>query len=414
MTIHARLCIRGGGVEALGQIAIIDVRDAPQSGWSLGRIGEAIVGFAVSQAIPVVAGWTLIEFRGQWLLGGAIIAISLATWCWIVLIAPAAKSRRISAYGSSLAQIRSALAPLRARSARYRGGWLLLNGIAAAGALATLSFAPDYAAPWAVALALLFALNGVRLWSDQGGVRQTAGAYVWLAAIWGAFLALMGVLTTVFEPAQSGGMIGVLLVAGFWFAIALTGGAWARSRISLEGLRKRDPRAPILFLRSFEDEGKVEANLREVLRPYGPFIAVGKPGELRPEGAARTYFEGEAWRPAILKLMDEARLIVAVPGLTGGLDWEMKRLAERNRHKKAVYVLLADNSDRRIANLIAALAKTGDGDALSGAHADLGAIAFLGPESVWTSFETIRREGEWQAALEVAIFALQRRRETPP
>ena len=34
--------------------------------------------------------------------------------------------------------------------------------------------------------------------------------------------------------------------------------------------------------------------LKDALLPYGPFIGIGKPGELRPDGAARAYFEGDA------------------------------------------------------------------------------------------------------------------------
>lgn len=390
----------------MAEIVVIDVCGARQAGWSISRVGDVVFSFAVSQAPPVIAGWSLIELLDQWALGSGIIAAGIATWAWFVFVAPALHNNRLKAHGLSLSQIRAALAPLRSHHARFRGGWLALNLLAVAALVAVLALTPNAPEPLLVGPALLLALNGIRLWSDQGGLRQTASAYLLLAAIWTALAAIMVIVTTAFEHGEDGGVAGIALLASFFAAITLTGRVWARARISLDELRRRDPRPPILFLRSFEDEGWMEAQLRETLRPYGPFVAIGKPGELRPEGAARTYFEGNAWRPAILKLMDEASLIVAVPGLTSGLDWEMNRLAERGRYLKCAFLFLADNNEQRVSKLAAALRKTEHGAVIAERDSEFGAVAFAKPNGGWNTFEAIVTEGELQAALEVAMFAV--------
>ncbi len=75
----------------------------------------------------------------------------------------------------------------------------------------------------------------------------------------------------------------------------VSGRLWARMRASLDLIRKRDGRPPSIFLRSFQDDGNdgsplLEKDLNAALRAYGPFVAIGRPGELRPADAARQYF----------------------------------------------------------------------------------------------------------------------------
>jgi hypothetical protein len=114
-----------------------------------------------------------------------------------------------------------------------------------------------------------------------------------------------------------------------------------------------DPRAPILYLRSFGDDHlKVRAHggarrhsslerfghrrrerfeeiIAGCLWAQGPVIAVSEPGErLAPLGAARTNFDDASWQAGVETLMAQAGLIVIAVGRTAGLAWEISRIAE--------------------------------------------------------------------------------------
>lgn len=117
-----------------------------------------------------------------------------------------------------------------------------------------------------------------------------------------------------------------------------------------------DPRRPILLLRSFRDDdaeiiagvdekgtvatGRLEEAISPPFSPYGPLVAIGKPGEPLPRfGAARDYFGDADWKAAIARWMDEAVLLLVIPGLTKGLGWELERIAGRG-HGRKVLVLM--------------------------------------------------------------------------
>jgi len=92
---------------------------------------------------------------------------------------------------------------------------------------------------------------------------------------------------------------------------------------------------PVLYLRSFEDDeraGRIkgewteEEHLRSVLSQFGPFVAIGRPGESVPTaGAARVYVGDEHWQATVERLLGTARLVVLRTGATRGLHWEIER-----------------------------------------------------------------------------------------
>ncbi|WP_404870035.1 transferase [Kitasatospora griseola] len=101
-----------------------------------------------------------------------------------------------------------------------------------------------------------------------------------------------------------------------------------------------DGRRPVLYLRSFADDGTAariddwvalnlhsrEEQLAAALAAFGPVIAVGRPGEPLPLlGAARFYLPLDDWQPTILHLMDLSRLIVLRVGTGAGLRWEIEQ-----------------------------------------------------------------------------------------
>jgi hypothetical protein len=85
-----------------------------------------------------------------------------------------------------------------------------------------------------------------------------------------------------------------------------------------------DPRAPVLYLRSFSDDKLgAEETLAGCLKQLGPVIAIGKPGERIPRlGAARLQVGPKDWQDEVHRLMERAQLIVFRAGMTDGLLWE--------------------------------------------------------------------------------------------
>ncbi len=108
-----------------------------------------------------------------------------------------------------------------------------------------------------------------------------------------------------------------------------------------------DTRAPVLYLRTFSDDGKLaespelarinplavstrEENLVEALQGIGPVIAIGRPGEpLPPLGAERIYIDDNAWQQKVIDLMQNAKLVVLMLGKGGGLWWEIEQAFRR-------------------------------------------------------------------------------------
>jgi hypothetical protein len=102
---------------------------------------------------------------------------------------------------------------------------------------------------------------------------------------------------------------------------------------SAKDILARDSRAPVLFLRSFDEEsldvmGHVyEEDLVAGLQPIGPAVAIGRPGEPRPAlGAARFYVDDQHWQEAVLFVLDYARAVVLQVGGSSGLGWEIEHV----------------------------------------------------------------------------------------
>ena len=131
-----------------------------------------------------------------------------------------------------------------------------------------------------------------------------------------------------------------------------------------------DSRAPILYLRSFDDE-EDDSHLGRFLLPgdrniahstpawgpreqdamapimseIGPYVAIGKPREPLPElGAARAYVSDDDWQAKILEWMKRARLVIVRAGATEGLRWEVGELV-RNAKPTQVLVILPPKAE---------------------------------------------------------------------
>jgi hypothetical protein len=67
-----------------------------------------------------------------------------------------------------------------------------------------------------------------------------------------------------------------------------------------------------------------EEDVADILRPVGPLVAVGAPGEQLPHvGAVRMYLPREAWQKPVRELMRRSRLTVLTLGISEGTMWEL-------------------------------------------------------------------------------------------
>ena len=137
-----------------------------------------------------------------------------------------------------------------------------------------------------------------------------------------------------------------------------------------------DERPPILYLRSFGDDGRnsfnpdgffakmlglrpfellknfgalahvypprmvklafgftadtAEEQLGNYFKKIGPFVAIGKPGErLVTGGAKRLYVGHDEWQDRVLSLMERSRAVVLQPAATKGIWWEIQQALEK-------------------------------------------------------------------------------------
>jgi hypothetical protein len=128
-------------------------------------------------------------------------------------------------------------------------------------------------------------------------------------------------------------------------------------------LVQRDPRPPVLYLRSFRDDtglrlrsratdGRIlpekllkvsfEELITDHLWGYGPVLAIGSPRDrdkLSPLGAARDYATDETWRDTAISMMQRSWMIAAIPGATEGIGWEMNTIVSLGFLPKLVLVL---------------------------------------------------------------------------
>jgi hypothetical protein len=115
-------------------------------------------------------------------------------------------------------------------------------------------------------------------------------------------------------------------------------------------LLAKDPRPPVLYLRSFKADAQEdrqlylqsetqEEKLKEVFSRVGPFIAIGRPGESFPTlGAARMYL-GDDWQKTITDMMSQARLIVLRVGATDSLLWEVRHATRELRPEQLLLIV---------------------------------------------------------------------------
>ena len=172
-------------------------------------------------------------------------------------------------------------------------------------------------------------------------------------------------------------------------ALAVVGWrVWRRSRrhetISADEAMALDPRPPVLYLRSFRDDGETfvddaygggawllramrlgsaEEKMVPILSQLGPVIAIGKPGEPLPElGAARLYVDHRDWQQRVLELMQQASLVVVRVGASPGVLWEIDQaLSVVPPHRLVLTILSSSVAPELVGRLAPRFGSTLDG-----------------------------------------------------
>lgn len=237
------------------------------------------------------------------------------------------------------------------------------------------------------ALALLALTTVIELLSRllrPNGFHQTGGIRVVLAVIVGNALSLL--MLAVGALGIVVGAAGLLLMRGAEFVLpavilffigvlVLNNGARPLSflrRLTAPQVAetvKRDNRAPILLLRSFQDDdliirmhrtgrqsfveslstegfGRFEEMLAWVFWRSGPVLAIGQPGTtLQALGAARAYYADDDWQDAVRAHVRVAQAVVFVVGRSPGLLWEIGCVREDGALARALFIFPPEADD---------------------------------------------------------------------
>ncbi len=125
-------------------------------------------------------------------------------------------------------------------------------------------------------------------------------------------------------------------------------------QVSADSLLDVDKRPPILFLRSFADDERVqygnaeralldfslETRLANHFYHFGPFIAVGSPKDKVPQpGAARVLLADDEWQSRVLGWMKSSSLIVMYCGTTEWVNWELRKVIESGRSTSLILMI---------------------------------------------------------------------------
>ena len=200
----------------------------------------------------------------------------------------------------------------------------------------------------------------------------------WLLKIIGAGIALVGVVASdlvvfAIDDQNTAGRAGTAVQTLFFLvAVIFIYYGYLLCQRPAERALTDDPRPPILFLRPFEIDGRTDLNPQGLLaqtlglesfgwlkklgpfgnvhplrllrllfsitadhseeqmaryfQRYGPFVAIGKPGErFSLGGASRFYVTDAQWQDAVLNLLEHAQFVVLQPSLTPGVRWEIEQ-----------------------------------------------------------------------------------------
>ena len=154
-------------------------------------------------------------------------------------------------------------------------------------------------------------------------------------------------------------LIGVMLASRRVFKY----GAALRQPNAIE-LVAADGRAPILYLRSFDDDAApdytgsvvpfgadqtIEMRLAGAFRSIGAVISIGRPNERLPEvGASRFYVDDDEWQDAVRYFLDRSSAVIVLVGRSTGVTWEITTALREAPRERLLFVFpyLLPKADR--------------------------------------------------------------------
>ncbi|MGE0531431.1 MAG: hypothetical protein AB7G40_03510 [Hyphomonadaceae bacterium] len=207
-----------------------------------------------------------------------------------------------------------------------------------------------------------------------GRNRARASLLYFGVAVLNVGLIMLLILPTMFasmtefdNPFALGGAL--LLMFGLLAANLLGAGniiacrADARATALYQNVREWDARAPIVFLRSFNQDDRrlpvtggdafarwpagisrsrtLDELLLEHGSPYGPVIAIGDPRDpVPPLGAARVFVpeRGNGWQDVVRGLVDASKCVVMCPNTGAGVQWELDLIASSAARVNVIFL----------------------------------------------------------------------------
>ena len=148
--------------------------------------------------------------------------------------------------------------------------------------------------------------------------------------------------------------------SGLWLLVCLViafGLMWGRKFLQKPAgeVLSEDKRPPVLYLRSFKDDdvtsGLIDGSaspvsyteeeyLVDILKDFGPCIAIGQPGEKLPSlGAARMYLADDQWQDKVKELLTSSTLVALRAGKTKNFLWEVEQSIKSIDPRKLILLI---------------------------------------------------------------------------
>lgn len=160
------------------------------------------------------------------------------------------------------------------------------------------------------------------------------------------------------------GAVGPILIIGGFFIIIRS---LRLSAVDANYLLSTDERPPLIYLRAFDDDvhdrrqlnilalispaaavHSWEAHVAGLLGHFGPFVAIGRPGEPLPElGASRMYVSDDEWKSKVYDLLKQCKLAVLRGGRTEGLRWELGEIVTLLKPHQILLVMPNKSAQRK-------------------------------------------------------------------
>lgn len=201
--------------------------------------------------------------------------------------------------------------------------------------------------------------------------------------------------------------------------------------VDARGLLAVDSRQPVLLLRSFVDDNRAlssgdasgwaghggrtfEELIAQRLKPFGPVVTIGLPGEEVPSaGAAREYLANDAWQSRVEELVKQALAIVVIAGKTSSLGWELRRIESLDAMHKLLMLVPAKDAGEaadRLVRLAETLRETRIGASiLDHLHTDAAAV-YIGENGVVELASSRRLPRDYAMAIDVGMELLLQER----